>query len=130
MKRRDFINTGAVAGAGLLLDSSLSFAQARTPGATVETSAGKVRGYLENSVQAFKGVPYGASTAGANRFMPPQKPTPWTGVKDAFELGPRTIAPVGGEPEEMLSVDPREKQGEDCLVLNLWTPTTSGPRPG
>jgi para-nitrobenzyl esterase len=50
-------------------------------------------------------------------------------VKDTFELGPRTIAPVGGEPEEMLSVDPREPQGEDCLVLNLWTPATSGRRP-
>jgi para-nitrobenzyl esterase len=129
MNRRDFINTTALAGAGLLVDTPFALAQARTPGATVETSAGKVRGYVENTVQAFKGVPYGASTAGAQRFMPPQKPTPWTGVKDAFELGPRTIAPVGGEPAEMLPVDPREKQGEDCLVLNLWTPATTGRRP-
>jgi para-nitrobenzyl esterase len=129
MNRRDFINTSALAGAGLLLDTPFTLAQARTPGVTVETSAGKVRGYVDNSVQTFKGVPYGASTAGANRFMPPQKPSSWTGVKDAFEFGPRTIAPVGGEPAEMLSVDPREKQGEDCLVLNLWTPSTSGRRP-
>src|SRR5689334_7522839 len=129
MNRRDFINTTALAGAGLLIDTPLTFAATRTPGATVDTSAGKVRGYVENTVQVFKGVPYGGSTAGANRFMPQQKPTPWTGVKDAFEFGPRTIAPVGGEREEMLSVDPREKQGEDCLVLNLWTPATSGRRP-
>ena len=129
MNRRDFINYTTLVGAGLLIDSPFALAQTRTPGATVETSAGKVRGYLENSVQIFKGVPYGASTAGPNRFMPPQKPQPWTGVKDAFELGPRTIAPVGGEPQEMLAVDPREKQGEDCLVLNIWTPATSGRRP-
>lgn len=129
MNRRDFINTTALAGAGLLIDTPLALAQSRTPGATVETSAGKVRGYLENSVQVFKGVPYGASTAASGRFMPPQKPAAWTGVKDAFEFGARTIAPVGGEPEEMLSVDPREKQGEDCLVLNLWTPATGGRRP-
>ena len=129
MNRREFINYAALGGAGLLVDSRLVLGETgRTPGATVATSAGRVRGYLDSSVQVFKGVPYGASTAGANRFMAPKRPAPWTGVKDAFEFGPRTIAPVGGEPAEMLPVDPREKQGEDCLVLNIWTPATSGRR--
>jgi para-nitrobenzyl esterase len=123
MKRRDFIGYGALAGTGLILDGRGLFAQGvRTPGATVDTSAGKIRGYVDNSVQVFKGVPYGASTAGASRFMPPQKPQSWTGVRDAFEYGGRPPQFVGGEPEEMLSTDPREAQSEDCLVLNLWTP--------
>jgi para-nitrobenzyl esterase len=129
MRRRDFIGYGALAGASLLLDERLFAQGARKPGATVTTSTGRVRGYLDSGVNVFKGVPYGASTAGANRFMPPQKPQPWTGVRDAFEWGGRPPQIVGGEPEEMLPTDPREPQSEDCLVLNVWTPATSGRRP-
>jgi para-nitrobenzyl esterase len=124
MNRRDFIELGALAGAGLVIDSRLVHAQtSRTPGATVQTTSGRLRGYVDNKVHVFKGVPYGASTAGAGRFMPPQKPQAWTGVRDAFEFGQRPPQIVGGEPAEMLPTDPREAQGEDCLVLNLWTPT-------
>ena len=125
MKRREFIEYTTLAGAGMLLGGAHAFAQGtRTPGATVQTSSGQVRGYVENTVQVFKGIPYGASTAGSGRFMPPQKPQGWTGVRDAFEFGPRAPQIVGGEPAEMLPTDPREAQGEDCLVLNLWTPQT------
>src|SRR3954471_15940769 len=122
MNRRDFISYGAIAGAGLMIDSPLAGAQSKAPGATVRTTAGQFRGYVEDNVQIFKGVPYGASTAGAGRFMPPQKPQPWTGVRDAVEYGPRAPQVLGGEPEELAVTDPREPQGEDCLALNIWTP--------
>ena len=47
----------------------------------IETSAGKIQGLLQGKSYTFKGVPYGASTAGAGRFMPPVKPQPWKDVK-------------------------------------------------
>src|SRR5713101_9527638 len=57
-------------------------------GATVaEITAGKIRGFRRNGVYIFKGVPYGASTAGARRFMPPVKPEPWTGIRNALQYG-------------------------------------------
>ncbi len=51
---------------------------------SVEIASGKLRGARIAGIYAFKGVPYGAATAGRNRFMAPQPPEPWSGVRDAI----------------------------------------------
>ena len=125
MNRRAFIGTTTVAAAGaLLLDWRDVWAQSGkgVPGATVETTAGKVRGLVIEKIQAFKGVPYGASTAGARRFLPPVKMQPWTGVRDAFETGLRSPLIDSVLVPEWAPLNLREPMGEDCLNLNLWTP--------
>src|SRR5215468_1071880 len=126
INRRKFLGTGA----GLLImgTSRAWGAQAKT-GPVVDTTAGKIRGLVIDKVNAFKGIRYGASTAGANRFMPPAKPAPWTGVKDTIEWGEE--APQGPHTEipEVASTIPKLIVGEDCLALNVWTNSLSGKRP-
>jgi para-nitrobenzyl esterase len=129
--RRSFLNRSTLA-AGALMSGAFARTWAApatgdSSGPIVETTAGKIRGAIQDKVAAFQGVPYGASTAGSSRFMPPEKPQPWTGVKDTVELGHRS--PQGGSTliPEVAAVDANEPAGEDCLVLNVWTPSaTSG----
>jgi para-nitrobenzyl esterase len=92
----------------------------------VETAEGKVRGLTSGRISVFKGLRYGADTSGANRFLPPQPLKPWAGIRDALDYG--NIAPqIPGDRRHVYAdlilndVQPGG-MGEDCLVLNLWTP--------
>lgn len=94
----------------------------------VETAGGKVRGEQFRGVSIFRGIPYGAPTGGANRFRPPQPVQGWTGVREATlygETAPQTRSTLsdGGYPGN------KPEMGEDCLVLNVWTPGVEGRRP-
>ncbi|MBV8515733.1 MAG: carboxylesterase/lipase family protein [Acidobacteria bacterium] len=93
----------------------------------VETSAGKVRGYAHNGIHTFKGIPYGAGTEGAARFMAPTKPKPWTGVRSSMQYG--YVSPQGAragwanDEDAWLFSWNDGIQNEDCLRLNIWTPS-------
>src|SRR5439155_3247070 len=74
----------------------------------VETASGKVQGVLNVGIKEFKGIPYGAPTGGKNRFMPPKKPTAWTGVRECFGHGqacPQTPANLRSEYGMMIQWD-------------------------
>ena len=59
--------------------------------AVVKTTYGQLRGKGENGVVTFKGIPYTGPADGPNRFQPPTKLLPWTGIRDAVEYGPQAI---------------------------------------
>ena len=110
-----------------LLALAPALARAEPSGVVVaDTAFGKVRGEEVQGIKIFKGVPYGASTAGQNRFMPPKDPMPWSGVRDALHYGPSTPQSNPGATRAIspLSVASANlpPESEDCLVLNVWTP--------
>ncbi|MFW9195782.1 carboxylesterase/lipase family protein [Corynebacterium striatum] len=92
---------------------------------TVRTDSGWVRGSLEEDlrtdrpisapVRSWRGIPFGADTGGANRFMPAQKVAPWEGVRECKQFG--AVAP-----QPIYSWRDRVEGSEDCLHLDVVRP--------
>lgn len=147
MNRRKFmIGAGAAALAPAFLRQA-SASEGANP--VVELRRGSLRGAIDEGIHVFKGIPYGGPTGGHLRWMPPTRADRWDGVRDALEYGPMCPQrPTGA------SSDPNrpslitrlftpsegsrlrkgmggDRQDEDCLVLNVWTPALGdgGKRP-
>ena len=91
----------------------------------VETVYGTVEGYLDDDVYTFKGIRY----AKADRFMPPQAPDKFDGVRMCKLYGPKAM-----QGQDLVWRDNTQRDynfgnqfihepmsEEDCLVLNVWT---------
>jgi para-nitrobenzyl esterase len=90
--------------------------------AVVATTAGKVRGTVEDGAHVFRGIPYAEPPVGPLRFRPPRPRAPWDGVRDATRFGHRHLQDVDPIEALLMNDEQRPPVGEDCLNLNVWTP--------
>ena len=145
MNRRDALLLSATAGLSLatgrsaLASDSIKTGAHQEPGncstprsAVANTQYGKVRGFLDGGVIAFKGFPYGQTTAGENRWLPAKPPTPWKDELPALVYGancPQNLH-TWTSPEQTFIQDWDDGwQSEDMLKLNIWTSSLAGKRP-
>src|ERR1700730_4936264 len=126
LDRRIFLRrTSQAAGVAMLTGlSSARVVAADAPFA--ETAAGKIRGRSVDGPTVSRGVSSGAARGGRNRFMPPRKSEPWSGVRDALDWAghaPQFPSSLKQRPELAGLPGPRDTvpESEDCLTLNLWT---------
>ncbi|MDB5270799.1 MAG: hypothetical protein JWP58_3839 [Hymenobacter sp.] len=106
--------------AGLAPGRTAAQAPAALVGPICQTPAGGLQGLRDSTgMLIFKGIAYALPPTGNLRFLPPQPLPRWPGVRPATAFGPR--APQGGN---------AGPQGdENCLTLNVWTPSLRAARP-
>lgn len=91
-------------------------------GIVVNVTGGDIQGTTSEAtddVRVYRGIPYAASTAGANRWRPPQPVVAWEGVRDCTKFGP--ACPQAPYAEDSPYYREPEPQSEDCLSLNIWS---------
>lgn len=81
----------------------------------VKLDSGLISGETDGEIKVFRGIPYAAPPVGELRWKAPQPPQPWTGIRQSTQFGPSCP-----QPQESAS----SMYSEDCLSLNVWTPTT------
>jgi para-nitrobenzyl esterase len=84
----------------------------------VTIDGGVVRGAVVPGGYVFLGLPYAAPPVGDLRWRPPLPPAGWQGMRDATRF-----APSCPQPQNPALTGPTS---EDCLYLNVYTPTLGG----
>ena len=119
--RRELLTRVPLAIAGASILRNVATAQSTTSEfIEVKTKCGRLRGSRIGGLATFKGIPYGGSISGENRFKaaPPMKP--WSDVRDALQFG--APSPQPGRQASNREPGP----AEECLFLNVWTPAADG----
>ena len=107
--------------AGLVILSACTEKKAAEVTLQVKTQYGILKGFEEDGVKKFLGVPFAQAPVGELRWKAPQPLQAWEGVREALGFGDDPMQPnVFGD---MAFRGP--KRSEDCLYLNIWTTATT-----
>jgi para-nitrobenzyl esterase len=87
---------------------------------TIKVEQGLLEGTVEEGLTVYEGIPFAAPPVGDLRWRAPQPAAKWDGVRRADKFGPQCMQASMGPPPEGVQLPP---QSEDCLYLNVWTPT-------
>ncbi|MYD42886.1 MAG: carboxylesterase family protein [Gammaproteobacteria bacterium] len=91
--------------------------------AVVETKYGQIEGLSLQHGDAFLGIPFAEPPVGPRRWLAPEPPQPWAGVREAKSFGYCAIqSTIPGAVGELIGIATGETN-EDCLYLNIWTPS-------
>jgi para-nitrobenzyl esterase len=93
----------------------------------VNSPAGKVEGFIEGGLRIFKGIPYAVPPVGPARWRPPSPMPRWKGVRNATEFGAACLQ-TNPQLSNIYTRDPMP-MSEDCLTLNIWTPSNARKAP-
>ncbi len=127
MTRREFIAASAGSAAGILTRTADGISATMAPEPVVKTRAGFVRGEVADRVYVFRGVPFAAPPVGTGRFAPPVPREPWMGTRDALAFGPKSPQ-TPYPPFVELLLPELTPSGDDCLTLNVWSPSLGATR--
>ena len=111
-----------VAAAPAVSAGTLGGQSAARGGPVAVTADGAVRGLANGAVDEFLGLPYAAPPVGALRWQPPQPAASWPGVRAATAFAPHCPQPASPFGQASMS--------ENCLYLNVFTPSRYQPGPG
>ena len=108
----------------LALAAALLAAAAPSP-PRVRVAGGVVQGTAEpKGALVFRGIPYAAPPLGPLRWTAPQPVRAWTGTRDAT-----ATAPACPQPDQGWNKADVARGREDCLTLDVRTPSLTGKRP-
>lgn len=107
------------------LDSSTQYLLEWGETGPIQTDLGSVMGLSNGPVHAFLGLPYAEPPVGKRRFVPPVPISPW---QQRFSATAFPNICLQDDPGRLFGANPMNVTSEDCLYLNVFTPSVDGPR--